>query len=82
MIKLFGVLFLIVGSVGISASLCRERKRQLQQLMEMKHMFLLIQEDIRYSGLPIPLIIQKTAKKNRPSLFTGSDSNCYFVITK
>lgn len=63
MIKLFGVLFLIVGSVGISASLCRERKRQQLQLMEMKHMFLLMQEDIRYSGLPIPLIIQKTAQK-------------------
>lgn len=66
MIKLLGVFFLLVGSIGVSASLCRERKRQQLQLREMKHMFLLMQEDIRYSGLPIPLIIQKTAKKVKP----------------
>lgn len=63
MVKFLGVLLLIVGSVGFSATLCRELRRQRMQLLEMKRMFLMIQEDIRYSGLPLPLIIQKTADK-------------------
>ncbi len=63
MIKLLGVLLLMLGSVGFSASLCGEKKKQRMQLMEMKRMFLIIQEDIRYSGLTMPLILQKTAKK-------------------
>lgn len=65
MVKLFGIVFLMVGSVGFSASICTERKKQRMQLMEMKHMFLLMQDDIRYSGLPISLIIRKTTDKVR-----------------
>jgi len=63
MVKLAGVLCLLVGSVGFAKALCKERKKQYLQLTEMKHMFLLIQENVRYSGLPISLVIQKTADK-------------------
>lgn len=63
MVKLAGVLCLMIGSVGFAASLCLERRKQYFQLAEMKHMFLLIQENVRYSGLPISLIIQKTSEK-------------------
>lgn len=65
MVKLLGVLLLMSGSVGFSAAICREQKKKRLQLLEMKHMFMLIQEHIQYSGLPIPLIIQKTVTKVR-----------------
>lgn len=63
MVKLLGVVLLMIGSIGFSAGLCNEQKRKYMLLVEMKQMFVLIQEDIRYSGLPLPLIIEKTAKK-------------------
>lgn len=63
MVKLIGVLLLMVGSVGFAATLCTEQRKKLLLLVQLRKMFVLIQEDIRYSGLPLPLIIEKTAKK-------------------
>lgn len=63
MVKLAGVLCLLVGSIGFASALCLERKKRYLQLSEMKYMFLLIRENVRYSGLPIYLVLQKTSEK-------------------
>lgn len=65
MVKLLGVLLLMVGSVGFASTLCKEQRNKLLLLLQMRQMFVLIQEDIRYSGCPLPLVIEKTAKKVR-----------------
>ena len=67
MVKLFGVFFLIFGAVGFSACLCREVKSRLIFLKEMKNMFLLIQSQIQYGGIPINRILQEmTGKMQAP----------------
>ncbi len=63
MVKVFGVILMITGSTGFAACLCKEQRIQLFLLKEMKHMFQIIQEDIRYSGLPVFQIIKRTAGK-------------------
>ncbi len=63
MVKLFGVILLIAGSTGFSYCMCQDRKKKLFLLKEMRRLFFLMQDEIRYSGLPITEIIKGVADK-------------------
>lgn len=54
---------LIAGSTGFSYCMCQDRKKKLLLLKEIKRLFLLMQDEIRYSGLPITEIIRGVADK-------------------
>lgn len=63
MIKLFGVVLLITGSTGFAYCLCREGKQKLFLLKEMQRLFILMRDEIKYSGLPITEVIKSVAQK-------------------
>ena len=56
MLKLVGVLLLTGGAFGFAMCLCQEQKRRLSLLKEMKYMYELLQNEISYTGLPLPEI--------------------------
>ncbi len=63
MFKLFGFLFLVMGAAGLSYCICRDLKQRLTQLKELKYMYELIQNEIRYTSLPIPLVFESVSEK-------------------
>lgn len=63
MVKLFGIFFLVGGTSGFAYCLCREQKNRLLLLKEMKYMYQLLQNEIRYTALPLPEIFKSIAGK-------------------
>ncbi len=63
MVKLLGIFFLVTGSTGFAFCLCMERKWQLLLLKEIKQLFLMMQREIRYTGLPVTEIMRGMANK-------------------
>ncbi|MBP3603240.1 MAG: stage III sporulation protein AB [Lachnospiraceae bacterium] len=63
MIKLFGIILLLGGSTGFAFCLCQDRREHLFLLKEMRLFFSLVQEEIRYSGLPVTEIIKNVNTK-------------------
>lgn len=63
MFKFFGFLLLVMGTGGFSYCICRELKQRLIQLKELKYMYELIQNEIRYTSLPIPLVFENVSDK-------------------
>lgn len=61
MLKVIGVLLLTGGAAGFSASLCREQKKRIFLLKEIKYMCELMQSEILYMGLPLPEIFKSIA---------------------
>lgn len=62
-LKLLGALLLIGGTTGFAWSLCRERKNQLEMLKNIKHLYHLLQSEIKYTGLPLPEVLLSVAEK-------------------
>ncbi len=62
MLKLAGVILLLAGAAGFSYSLCNDRKRQLQILKEIRYMYQLIQNEIRYTKVTLPEICKGLAE--------------------
>lgn len=68
MVKLIGVFLLIGGTSGFAFCLCREQKSRLRLLKDMKYMYQLLQNEIRYTGLPLPEIFKSIAEKLKDPL--------------
>lgn len=68
MFKLFGAFFLAVGAAGFSLCICRDLRRRLVLLKEVKYMYQLIQNEIRYSALPMPQIFENISDKIKAPL--------------
>lgn len=66
MLKLLGALFLAGGAAGYSFCICRDLKLRLVMLKELKYMYQLIQNEIRYTALPMPLIFENIWEKVKP----------------
>lgn len=63
MLKLLGLLSLVMGATGFSYCICRELKQRLIQLKELKYMYQLIQNEIRYTSLPVPFVFEEVSKR-------------------
>lgn len=63
MIKLAGVIFLVSGFTGVAFCICEEQKNRLKLLKEMKYMYQVLQNEIRYTRLPLPEIFRMTGEK-------------------
>lgn len=61
MIKLIGCILLFAGAVGYAYSLCKERRLQIRQLLQIQYFYKLLQNEILYSGLPIPDVLLSVA---------------------
>lgn len=66
MFKLSGAVLLLLGTAGFSWSLCRERKKRLIFLKNMREMYLLLQSEICYTALPLPEIFKIVGEKMPP----------------
>lgn len=80
MLKMAGVLLLIGGFWGAAYCVCEEEKNKLRLLKEMKYMYQLLQNEIRYSKLPLPEIFLITGERLKPPyrnilLCTGKSMN-------
>lgn len=62
-LKLLGVLLLTGGTTGFAWTLCRERRNKLALLKEIKHLYHLLQSEIRYTGLPLPEMLLSVSEK-------------------
>ena len=62
-LKLLGVLLLMGGTSGFTWNLCRERQNRLILLKEIKHLYHLLQSEIRYTGLPLPEMLLGISEK-------------------
>lgn len=56
MIRLAGVLLLIGGAFGLSYSICKEQRKALFLLKELRYLYQLMQSEILYTGIPLPEI--------------------------
>lgn len=61
MIKLAGIALLMTGAIGYAFSLCREKSVQIQQLRQLQYFYQLLQNEILYTGLPLPDILLSIA---------------------
>lgn len=62
MIKFVGCILLLTGAVGYAYSLCREKRMQIKQLLQIQYFYRLLQGEILYSGLPLPDILLLVAE--------------------
>ncbi|MGN1181045.1 MAG: stage III sporulation protein AB [Suilimivivens sp.] len=78
MLKAAGAVLLLVGAWGFAYSICRERKKQLILLKDMREMYRLVQSEISYTALPLPEIFAIVAAKMkapfREALISVSES--------
>ncbi len=63
MIKLAGAVLLLWGTAGFSFSICREQRERLKLLKDMKYMYQMLQNEICYTGLPLPEIFRSISEK-------------------
>ena len=63
MFKLMGVCMLIAGGTGFAFCICKDLNRRLVLLREVKYMYELLQSEIRYTSLPLPLIFHNISDK-------------------
>lgn len=63
MFKAVGVLLLLMGTTGFAYSICKEQKNRLQLLKELKYIYQMIQNEILYTGLPLPEIFRSISEK-------------------
>lgn len=63
MIKLAGAALLFFGTAGFSFSICREQRERLRLLKNLKYMYQLLQNEICYTGLPLPEIFRSISEK-------------------
>lgn len=63
MVKMLGAVLLLLGAAGFSFGLCREQRKRIELLQEMKYLYQLLQEEIRYAGLPFPEIFCRVSEK-------------------
>ncbi len=62
MLKIAGIIFLLAGAVGFSYSLCNDRKKQLQLLKEVRYFYQLMQGEMQYTRMPLPLIFKNLSQ--------------------
>lgn len=67
-LKLLGVLFLTAGTTGLAWNYCREQQNRLILLKEIRHLYHLMQNEIRYAGLPLPEMLLGVSEKVAPPL--------------
>lgn len=63
MIKLAGAVLLLCGTAGFSFSICKEQRERLKLLKDVKYMYQLLQNEICYTGLPLPEIFRSISEK-------------------
>ncbi|MGN0376519.1 MAG: stage III sporulation protein AB [Suilimivivens sp.] len=63
MLKLTGAVILLFGAWGFAYSICREQKKQLFLLKDMREMYRLLQSEICYTALPLPEIFKTVSGK-------------------
>lgn len=63
MIKLAGAVLLLFGAAGFSLSICREQRERLRLLKDLKYIYQLLQNEICYTGLPLPEIFRGISEK-------------------
>lgn len=63
MVRGLGAALLLFGAAGFSFSLCREQKKKIELLQEMKYLYQLLQEEISYTMLPFPEIFRSISGK-------------------
>lgn len=63
MLKATGAGLLLLGTWGFAYSICREQKRLLLLLKEIREMYRLMQNEISYTALPLPEIFVSVSKK-------------------
>ena len=68
MLKAMGIIFLLIGAVGFSYSLCNDRRKQLQLLKEIRYFYQLMQGDMQYTRMPLPLIFKNLSISLREPL--------------
>ena len=70
MFKLLGGILVATGASGLSFCICKELKGQLTMLKELRYLYLMIQNEVRYTGLPMYLILGNIADKIKPPFQT------------
>lgn len=68
MLKLLGAILLTGGATGYSLCVCRDLKKRLAILKEIKYMYQLIQSEICYTALPMLLIFENISEKIKQPL--------------
>ncbi len=68
MLKIVGIIFLLVGAVGFSYSLCNDRRKQLQLLKEIRYFYQLMMGEMQYTRMPLPLIFKNLSPSLREPL--------------
>ena len=68
MLKAMGIIFLLIGAVGFSYSLCNDRRKQLQLLKEIRYFYQLMQGEMQYTRMPLPLIFKNLSISLREPL--------------
>lgn len=63
LLKLLGVFLLTGGSAGLAWRLCGEQRERLFMLKETRHLYQLLQSEIRYAGLPVPEMLLAVSEK-------------------
>lgn len=63
MLKAAGSVLLLLGAWGFSYSICRERKRQLLLIKDIREMYRLMQNEISYTAFPLPEIFVSVSEK-------------------
>lgn len=68
MVKIFGAVLVMAGATGFSVCMCRELRERLMLLGEVRYMYILMQNEIRYSILPMPYLLEELSDKLRSPL--------------
>lgn len=68
MLKLAGGIILLFGAWGFAYSICREQKRRLLLLKDIREMYRLLQSEIDYTALPLPEIFRTVSEKVKEPL--------------
>ena len=63
MLKAAGAGLLLLGAWGFAYSICREQKKQLLLLKDIREMYRLMQNEISYTALPLPEIFASVSEK-------------------
>lgn len=62
-LKLLGMVLLIGGTTGFAWNLYKELQNRLVMLKEVRHLYHVMQNEIRYTGLPLPEILLSVSEK-------------------
>lgn len=70
MFKLLGGILVAAGATGLSFCVCKDLKMQIMMLKELRYLYQLIQNEVRYTGLPMYLVFENIADKVKPTFQT------------